>query len=86
MLSMLQAMLAGGQIPHAARIVGQVKYGNDASARAFERCGFLRKDLPGRPSQLQTHDPDSPKPSITSGVSGVPRLRSHFAVLPSTSR
>ena len=43
----LQAMLAGGQIPHAARIVGQVKYGNDASARAFERCGFLRKDLPG---------------------------------------
>ena len=47
MLSMLQAMLAGGQIPHAARIVGQVKYGNDASARAFERCGFLRKDLPG---------------------------------------
>lgn len=46
MLRMLQERLAAGKIPCVTRIVGQVKRANHASARAFEKCGFHRTDLP----------------------------------------
>ena len=46
MLRMLQTQLPADQITHVTKIVGQVKYGNHASARAFERCGYRRRDLP----------------------------------------
>lgn len=47
MLQMVQAQMQTDQTMHVTKIVGQVKYGNYASARTFEKCTFLRKDLPG---------------------------------------
>lgn len=47
MLRMVQAQMQTDQTVHVTKIVGQVKYGNHASARTFEKCTFLRKDLPG---------------------------------------
>lgn len=47
MLQMVQAQMQTDQTMHVTKIVGQVKYGNHASARTFEKCTFLRKDLPG---------------------------------------
>lgn len=47
MLRMVQAQMQTDQTVHVTKIVGQVKYGNHASARTFEKCIFLRKDLPG---------------------------------------
>lgn len=46
MLRMLQTQIGADQTAHVTKIVGLVKYGNIASARTFERCAFLRKDLP----------------------------------------
>lgn len=30
--------------PNIAELVGQVKYGNEPSAHAFEKCGYIRAD------------------------------------------
>lgn len=30
--------------PNIAELVGQVKYGNEPSANAFEKCGYIRTD------------------------------------------
>ncbi len=46
MLWMIQGQLAADQILYIKRLVGQVKYQNHASARVFERNGFLKKQLP----------------------------------------
>ncbi|MDE6055714.1 MAG: GNAT family N-acetyltransferase [Lachnospiraceae bacterium] len=46
MLQMMQTQLNTEKSMHVTKIVGQVKYENRASARAFEKNGFLKKELP----------------------------------------
>ncbi|MDE7476877.1 MAG: GNAT family N-acetyltransferase, partial [Lachnospiraceae bacterium] len=46
MLQMIQEQIAADKIPYVTKIVGQVKNENHASARVFEKCGFLKKELP----------------------------------------
>lgn len=46
MLQMVPTQLLEDKIAGVARLVGQVKYENKASARAFEKCGFLKKEMP----------------------------------------
>ena len=47
MLRLVQTQVQTDQTVHVTKIVGQVKYGNHASARTFEKCAFHRNDLPG---------------------------------------
>lgn len=46
MLRLLQKQVKENKIPSVIKMVGQVKYENHASARAFEKSGFIRKELP----------------------------------------
>lgn len=46
MLRALSVRLDMDKISNITKIVGQVKYENAVSARTFEKCGFLRKNLP----------------------------------------
>lgn len=46
MLCMMQEQLAADKTARVTKAIGQVKYKNHASARAFERCGFVRRELP----------------------------------------
>ena len=46
MLQMIQPQLGTEQGLHVTKIIGQVKYENRTSARAFEKSGFLKKELP----------------------------------------
>lgn len=46
MLLLVQEQLAKDQIRDVAKLVGQVKYENHASSRAFEKSGFAKKELP----------------------------------------
>lgn len=46
LLRLLRTQLTADGIPCVTKLVGQVKYGNEASARAFEKCGFDKKELP----------------------------------------
>ncbi len=46
MLRMIQAQSAADMSSHVTKLIGQVKYENHASAKAFEKCGFCRKDWP----------------------------------------
>lgn len=34
------------KITYVTKLIGQVKYENLASSRVFERCGFVKKELP----------------------------------------
>ena len=46
-MEMMQSVrLDMDKISNITKIVGQVKYENAVSARTFEKCGFLRKNLP----------------------------------------
>ena len=44
-LQMIQTHLATDQRLHITKMVGQVKYDNPISSRAFEKNGFLKKEL-----------------------------------------
>lgn len=46
MLRLIQEQLAADHIQQIAKLSGQVKYGNRASSRAFEKSGFLKRELP----------------------------------------
>lgn len=46
MLRMVQEQMAADQIICVTKLIGQVKYENNASAKAFEKCGFLKKEMP----------------------------------------
>lgn len=46
MLQMVQTQLFVDKISRVTKLIGQVKYGNYASAKAFEKCGFLKKEMP----------------------------------------
>lgn len=46
MLEMIQPQLQTEKRLHVTKMMGQVKYENHASARAFEKNGFLKKELP----------------------------------------
>lgn len=46
LLYMIQTQIAADKIAHVTKMIGQVKYQNHASAKAFEKCGFLKKELP----------------------------------------
>lgn len=45
-LKLVRQQLENDGTTYVMKLVGQVKYGNLASARAFERCGFSRHELP----------------------------------------
>ena len=45
MLRMVQEQMIADQITCVTKLVGQVKHENYASAKAFERCGFLKKEM-----------------------------------------
>lgn len=46
MLEMIFTQITQDKITSAIKIIGQVKYGNTASIRAFESCGYARRELP----------------------------------------
>ena len=46
MLRMIPMQIVQDKIPNVTELVGQVKYGNNASARAFESCGYAKQELP----------------------------------------
>ena len=46
LLDMIRKQVISDKIPDVTKLVGQVKYENTASARAFERCGFTRTEMP----------------------------------------
>lgn len=45
MLRMVQKQMTAEQITCVTKLIGQVKYENYASAKAFEKCGFLKKEM-----------------------------------------
>lgn len=45
LLRMIPKQVIQDKITGVTKIVGQVKYGNTASARAFERCGYHKKEM-----------------------------------------
>ncbi len=47
LLALAKKQVVLDKIACVAKLVGQVKYENHASARAFETCGFARKELDG---------------------------------------
>lgn len=46
LLALVRRQAEMDKITDITKLTGQVKYGNAASARAFERCGFAKKELP----------------------------------------
>lgn len=46
MLQLVQEQLAAEQRQQITKLAGQVKFENYASSRAFEKSGFLKKELP----------------------------------------
>ena len=46
-LRLMQKQVAQDKITSITKFIGQVKYENTASARAFERCGYSRQELSG---------------------------------------
>lgn len=46
LLRLLRRQVADDKISGVTKITGLVKYENAASAKAFERCGFSKKELP----------------------------------------
>lgn len=46
MLRMIPMQIVQDKISEVTELIGQVKYGNDASARAFESCGYTKQELP----------------------------------------
>lgn len=45
LLALVKEQIALDKISDVTKLVGQVKYENHASARAFEKCGFVQKKL-----------------------------------------
>lgn len=45
LLELAKKQIAIDKISGVTKMVGQVKYGNTASARAFEKCGFTRREM-----------------------------------------
>lgn len=45
LLQLMKKQVLTDNITDVIKIVGQVKYENSASARAFEKCGFEKKEL-----------------------------------------
>lgn len=46
MLRMIPMQIVQDKISNVTELVGQVKYGNNPSARAFESCGYTKRELP----------------------------------------
>ncbi|MDE7322998.1 MAG: GNAT family N-acetyltransferase [Lachnospiraceae bacterium] len=46
LLQLIRQRVLFDKISDVTKLTGQVKYENTASARAFERCGFTRKEKP----------------------------------------
>lgn len=46
MLQMIPSQLGTEKGQHITKLIGQVKYENRASARAFEKSGYHKKELP----------------------------------------
>lgn len=46
MLRMIPMQIVQDRISNVTELVGQVKYGNNASARTFESCGYAKQELP----------------------------------------
>ncbi len=46
LLQLIQQQVISDKISGVTKLAGQVKYENTASARAFERCGFIRTEKP----------------------------------------
>lgn len=46
LLSLVRDQLEVDKITNVTKLIGQVKYENAASSRAFERCGFTKKEMP----------------------------------------
>lgn len=46
MLRMIPMQIVQDKISNVIELAGQVKYGNNASARAFESCGYTKQELP----------------------------------------
>jgi len=47
LLQLVKEQIIADKIPGVIKIVGQVKYENPASARAFEKCGFTKREMAG---------------------------------------
>ena len=45
LLELVKKQIVIGKISDVIKLTGQVKYENRASARAFEKCGFTKKEL-----------------------------------------
>lgn len=46
LLRLIEAEVIQEQITDVIKLIGQVKYENTASARAFEKCGYHKTELP----------------------------------------
>lgn len=44
LLELVKEQIAIDKISNVIKMIGQVKYGNQASARAFEKCGFTKQE------------------------------------------
>lgn len=45
-LKLARQQIEADKITDVIKLIGRVKYENIVSARAFERCGFVKKELP----------------------------------------
>lgn len=45
MLWLLQEQMITDKISNVIKLIGQVKHENPASARVFEKCGFVKKEM-----------------------------------------
>lgn len=45
LLQLMKNQVAAGKISDVIKLTGQVKYENLPSARAFEKCGFAKKEM-----------------------------------------
>lgn len=45
MLQLAEHQIAINKIPYVTKLVGQVKYENLASARVFEKCGYVKQEM-----------------------------------------
>ena len=45
LLELVREQLAADKISSVIKLIGQVKYENQASARAFEKCGFTKREM-----------------------------------------
>lgn len=45
LLELIKKQIAADKISNVMKLIGQVKYDNTASARAFETCGFSKREM-----------------------------------------